>query len=81
MTGLIATLLLPLAICLLTVQIRAGHREQYWVSSSEQYARHWEDLVWGNTRWSNGDETPEQGIDRLAGPHKRLAPTTKEAVR
>jgi hypothetical protein len=52
--------------------IRKGVREQVWIDPHAQAARIWEDLVWGHSTWLNPNETPEQGIERLAGPHQRL---------
>jgi hypothetical protein len=52
------------------VQIRDGLREQVWETPEHQAERIWTDMVWNNTRWSNGAETPEQGIERLAGPYR-----------
>lgn len=49
-------------------QIRAGIKEQYWEPPNHQRARLWEDLVWGHSYWINPNESPEQGIERLAGP-------------
>lgn len=49
--------------------LRAGMREQYIMPPEEQYGYLWEDLVWNNTSWLN-NETPEEGIKRLAGPYR-----------
>ena len=63
-------LALPLAVWPVVKHIRDGHREQMWETPEHQAERIWTDMVWNNTRWSNGAETPERGIERLAGPYR-----------
>lgn len=74
-TGL---LLAALAIFLGAKTLRSGLREQFWVSPHDQAARLWEDLVWSHSTWKNPGETPQQGIERLAGPHQRAARRSRE---
>lgn len=72
-----AYILVPLVVWRITVLIRGGIREQYWEPFWHQCYRHWEDLVWGATRWLNvhsdrRHESPQEGIERLAGPWKKM---------
>lgn len=67
-TALIMTVIIS-AYCIRIY--RKGVREQYWAPMELIAQRHWEDLVWDHSVWVNPDETPEQAIERLAGPWKR----------
>jgi hypothetical protein len=55
--------------------LRKGMREQFWLDPAVQAARNWEDVVWSHTSWHNLKdgrfETPEEGIERLAGGWKK----------
>ena len=53
-------------------KLRDGIREQVRATPEEMTALYWEDLVWSNSRWVN-PETPEQGVERLAGPYRNAA--------
>lgn len=57
------------AVVLAVAIIRGGTREGYLEPANEQAARHWEDMVDGHSFWTNGPETREQAIERLARPH------------
>ena len=58
-----------LAACILL--LRKGIREQYREPAAQQHARRWEDLVWDNSVWVNPGESPDEGVERLAGPWRR----------
>ena len=65
-----AIITFAIVLVLAARNLRDGIREQMWETPEHQAERIWTDMVWNNTRWSNGAETPEQGIERLAGPYR-----------
>ena len=60
---------LPIIAWQIVKNIRDGHREQMWETPEHQAERMMTNLVYDNGVWVN-PETPEQGIERLAGPYR-----------
>jgi hypothetical protein len=76
-----AFIVLPLVTVFIWATIKHGLREQYREPFRQQIRRHWDDLVWDNSRWLNHRgsrlETPSEGIERLAGPWKEVHDATR----
>jgi hypothetical protein len=68
----LGSIVMMIAVLVFTVWfVRKGMAEQYWEPEDVKHRRHWEDLVWSNTVWTNMVdgrlETPDEGIKRLVG--------------